>query len=88
MLNSQHIYTQGEISALVNLSRLLGGFSVSYFQVPWATKNGALQTFGVEAAVVISLFLLVIPFMQLKGSYLRVSDDAEIRRVIRATTCF
>ncbi|KAG6864578.1 hypothetical protein C0991_008512 [Blastosporella zonata] len=26
------------------------GFAVAYFQVPWAAKNGALQTFGVEAA--------------------------------------
>jgi len=41
---------QGEISALLNISRVLGGFSVAYFQVPWATKHGALQTFGCEAA--------------------------------------
>lgn len=46
---------QGEISALVNLARTLGGFSVAYFQVPWATKHGALQTFGVEAACAISV---------------------------------
>jgi len=43
-------WLQGEVSALINLARTLGGFSVAYFQVPWATKNGALQTFGVEAA--------------------------------------
>jgi len=47
---------QGEISALVNLARTLGGFSVAYFQVPWATKHGALQTFGVEAACAISVY--------------------------------
>ena len=41
---------QGEISALINLTRTLGGFAVAYFQVPWAEKYGALQTFGVEAA--------------------------------------
>jgi hypothetical protein len=41
---------QGEISALLNLVRVLGGFSVAYFQVPWALKHGALQTFGCEAA--------------------------------------
>jgi hypothetical protein len=41
---------QGEISALLNLARVLGGFSVAYFQVPWAVKHGALQTFGCEAA--------------------------------------
>ena len=46
---------QGEISALLNLARTLGGFSVAYFQVPWAIKHGALQTFGCEAAYVVFL---------------------------------
>jgi len=46
---------QGEISALLNLARVLGGFSVAYFQVPWAEEHGALQTLGCEAAYVISL---------------------------------
>ena len=46
---------QGEISALLNLARTLGGFSVAYFQVPWAIKHGALQTFGCEAAYVVCL---------------------------------
>nr|ANC28061.1 major facilitator superfamily [Polyporus umbellatus] len=62
---------QGEISGLINLARTLGGFSVAYFQVPWATKHGALQTFGVEAAIVAGLFLLVVPALQLKGAVLR-----------------
>ena len=43
----------GEISALLNLARMLGGFSVAYYQVPWAIKYGALQTLGCEAAYVI-----------------------------------
>ncbi|KAI0646132.1 MFS general substrate transporter [Trametes meyenii] len=64
---------QGEISALINLARTLGGFSVAYFQVPWAMKNGALQTFGVEAAIVVALFLLIVPPLQLRGGPLRVS---------------
>ncbi|KAH0581678.1 hypothetical protein H2248_011371 [Termitomyces sp. 'cryptogamus'] len=62
---------KGEISALINLARTLGGFSVAFFQVPWATKNGAIQTFGVEAAVVIGLFLMVVPVLQIKGRRLR-----------------
>lgn len=41
---------QGEISALLNLARTLGGFSVAYFQVPWATKRGPLEALGCEAA--------------------------------------
>lgn len=40
----------GEISSLINLTRTLGGFSVAYFQVPWAERHGALQVFGCEAA--------------------------------------
>jgi len=62
---------QGEISALINLARTLGGFSVAYFQVPWALKHGAIQTFGCEAAIVTGLFLLFIPLLQWKGSDLR-----------------
>ncbi|KAF7430350.1 hypothetical protein PC9H_006055 [Pleurotus ostreatus] len=64
---------QGEISALLTVSRILGGFSVAYYQVPWAEKHGALQTFGVEAAIVVGLFILIVPFLQWKGSSLRVS---------------
>ncbi|KAF8999157.1 MFS general substrate transporter [Cyathus striatus] len=61
----------GEISALLNLVRALGGFSIAYFQVDWASKKGALQTFGVEAAIVAGLFLIIIPVLQWKGRALR-----------------
>lgn len=69
------ITEQGETSALLNLSRILGGFSVTYFQVPWATKHGALQTFGCEAAAGAGLFLIIVPLLQIKGRYLRVSSS-------------
>ncbi|KAF8799750.1 MFS general substrate transporter [Phlegmacium glaucopus] len=62
---------QGEISGLLNLCRTLGGFSVAFFQVPWAEKHGALQTLGCEAAIVVGLFLLIVPVLQWKGRYLR-----------------
>ncbi|KAJ7347580.1 MFS general substrate transporter [Mycena albidolilacea] len=61
----------GEVSALINLARVLGGFSVAYFQIPWALKDGALQVLGVEAAIVAGLFLLVVPVLQIKGRMLR-----------------
>lgn len=51
---------------------------MAYFQVPWAAKNGALQTFGVEAAIVAALFLLIVPALQLRGSSLRVSTLTEL----------
>ncbi|KAK0192767.1 major facilitator superfamily domain-containing protein [Armillaria mellea] len=80
MINTVAIYAycndcfpkhQGEISALINLARVLGGFAVAYFQVPWAEKHGALQTFGCEAAIVAGLFVLIIPAMQIYGRNLR-----------------
>jgi len=62
---------QGEISALINLARTLGGFGVAFFQVPWASEHGAFQVFGVEAAIVTGLFFIVVPPLQLKGRVLR-----------------
>ncbi|KAI0793044.1 MFS general substrate transporter [Irpex lacteus] len=72
-LNDSFPKYKGETSALLNLVRVLGGFSVTYFQVPWANKHGALQVFGCEAAIAAGLFILVVPVLQLKGQYLRVS---------------
>ncbi|KAK0215608.1 major facilitator superfamily domain-containing protein [Armillaria fumosa] len=80
MINTVAIYAycndcfpkqQGEASALINLARILGGFAIAYFQVPWATKHGALQTFGCEAAIVAGLFVLIIPAIQIHGRSLR-----------------
>ncbi|PBK79305.1 MFS general substrate transporter [Armillaria gallica] len=80
MINTVAIYAyrndcfpkhQGEISALINLARVLGGFAVAYFQVPWAEQHGALQTFGCEAAIVAGLFVLIIPSIQIYGRSLR-----------------
>ncbi|KAI0039715.1 hypothetical protein FA95DRAFT_1684165 [Auriscalpium vulgare] len=62
---------QGEVSALISFARTFGGFFVAYFQIPWARKHGALQTFGVEAAIVASLFVLVVPALQLYGRHWR-----------------
>jgi MFS family permease len=70
-LNDSFPKNAGEISALVNLARTLGGFSVAYFQIPWAEKHGAIQTFGVEAAICVGLFVLMVPLLQLKGRTLR-----------------
>ncbi|OJA10123.1 hypothetical protein AZE42_11554 [Rhizopogon vesiculosus] len=77
----------GEVSALLNFARSMGGFAVAYFQVPWATKSGGLVVFGTEAAQVISIltldhpnglyrlviamFLIAVPMTQLKGGYFR-----------------
>ncbi|KAI3616836.1 mfs transporter [Moniliophthora roreri] len=63
---------QGEVSAVLNLMRTMGGFSVAYYQVPWSEQHGALQTFGLEAGIVCGIFILVVPILQLKGREIRV----------------
>ncbi|KDR72644.1 hypothetical protein GALMADRAFT_252806 [Galerina marginata CBS 339.88] len=69
---------QGEISGLLNLFRTLGGFSVAFYQIPWAEKHGALQTLGCEAAIVAGCFLLVVPFLQWKGRSLRAKFSTSL----------
>ncbi|KAI0718358.1 MFS general substrate transporter [Cerioporus squamosus] len=80
MINTSAIYAycndcfpryQGEISALLNLARSLGGFGVAYFQVDWVMQHGALQAFGTEAGIVAALFVLIVPVLQIKGRWLR-----------------
>lgn len=70
----------GEISALVNQARTIGGFAIPYFQVTWATKHGTLQTFGCEAAIIAGLFFLIIPFLQWKGKQIRNKFSMPVRR--------
>jgi hypothetical protein len=43
---------QGEVSALFNFFRTMGGFAVVYFQQPWLAASGGFQVFGCEAAFV------------------------------------
>ncbi|BGP31424.1 hypothetical protein JCM10296v2_003188 [Rhodotorula toruloides] len=42
----------GEVSAAVNLSRTISGFSVGYLQAPWGAKMGYDVSFGIQAAIV------------------------------------
>ncbi|KAJ7229561.1 major facilitator superfamily domain-containing protein [Mycena haematopus] len=80
MLNTTAIYAylqdsfpghQGEVSALFNFFRTMSGFAVIYFQAPWLEANGGFQVFGCEAAVVVLLFILIVPLMQWKGAAMR-----------------
>ncbi|KAK5046468.1 hypothetical protein LTR84_008271 [Exophiala bonariae] len=54
----------GEVSALINLARLLGGFSVGYFQLQWGEKSGYNVTFGVQAAIV-AAGIMIIPLLHI-----------------------
>ncbi|KAF8190668.1 MFS general substrate transporter [Mycena galopus ATCC 62051] len=80
MLNTTAIYAylqdsfpghQGEVSALFNFFRTISGFAVIYFQAPWLEAKGGFQVFGCEAAVVVALFILIVPLVQWKGSAMR-----------------
>lgn len=59
-----------EVGALVNLSRVTGGFIISYFQVQWVTKVGAEAAFGTQAAICVAV-LPIIVVLQIFGKRLR-----------------
>ncbi|KAK9436368.1 MFS transporter [Metarhizium brunneum] len=60
----------GEVAGWLNLSRVAGGFIISYFQVRWAEDMGAIKSFGIQAAICFgALFLIVL--LQLYGKQLR-----------------
>lgn len=72
-LNNCFPTRQGETSALINWARVLGGFAVPFYQLPWseAPSGGPLKVFAMEGAVGAGLFLLIVPFLQVYGSRLR-----------------
>ncbi|GAA6000919.1 hypothetical protein JCM10207_004719 [Rhodosporidiobolus poonsookiae] len=70
-LNNCFPTRQGEVSALINFARTLGGFAVPYYQTPWALANGPMNVFGMEAGVGAALFVLIIPALQKFGPALR-----------------
>ena len=49
-----------ELGGWINFARCFGGFSVGYFQQPWATRVGAAESFGVQAAIVVVAAIPVI----------------------------
>ena len=60
----------GEVAAWLNFARVAGGFIISYFQVEWAQKTGAKESFGVQAAICLFAFLFII-VLQMYGKRLR-----------------
>ncbi|EED15932.1 MFS transporter, putative [Talaromyces stipitatus ATCC 10500] len=42
------------VSAIINMWRTCGGFSVGYFQASWIARNGVGVVFGIQAAVVVA----------------------------------
>ena len=60
----------GEVAGWLNLSRVAGGFIISYFQVEWAQKQGAIRSFGIQAAICFGAFFLIV-LLQFYGKKLR-----------------
>ncbi|OBT75528.1 hypothetical protein VF21_04896 [Pseudogymnoascus sp. 05NY08] len=42
----------GEVAVFINFMRVIGGFSVGYFQQPWGLAIGFDVSFGIQAAIV------------------------------------
>jgi hypothetical protein len=61
---------QGELSALLNLWRVMLGFAVTYFEVPWSLKSGALIEFGTQAGIIL-FATCILSFVHLNGVKLR-----------------
>ncbi len=61
----------GEVCAWLNMSRTVGGFIVSYFQVTWAEAQGTKLSFGIQGAVCAGAVVLVV-VLQVWGKRLRV----------------
>ncbi|KAJ7457480.1 major facilitator superfamily domain-containing protein [Mycena latifolia] len=89
MLNTTAIYAYlhdcfpghcGEASALFNFFRTICGFAVVYFQAIWLETKGGFQVFGCEAAIVVGLFILIVPLVQLKGATMRVCPSSSTPR--------
>lgn len=60
----------GEVCALINLARVMFGFSVGYFQTEWVLAQGADVTFGLQGTVVVVASLIVV-FLHFYGHKLR-----------------
>lgn len=60
----------GEVSALINLGRVVSGFSVGYFQQEWGLAQGFDVSFGIQGAVCAASFGLLL-ILQIYGARLR-----------------
>ncbi|EXJ67941.1 uncharacterized protein A1O5_08555 [Cladophialophora psammophila CBS 110553] len=60
----------GELSAWFNFSRVIGGFSVAYYQQAWGQNAGFDVSFGIQAAIAGAAGLIIL-FLQLYGERLR-----------------
>lgn len=65
----------GEISAWFNFARVIGGFSVAYYQQDWGHRTGFDVSFGIQAAITGSAVVLLL-ILQVYGERLRAKGGA------------
>ncbi|MCJ1408110.1 hypothetical protein MMC19_002183 [Ptychographa xylographoides] len=59
-----------EVAGYLNFARVVGGFSIGYFQQPWGAAQGYGISFGIQAAIV-GAALIILCFLQTCGGWLR-----------------
>jgi hypothetical protein len=63
----------GKVGSWLNQSRKLGGFTISYVQVRWANASGTERSFGIQAAICVVVFVIII-ILQIYGKRMRVNS--------------
>ncbi|KAF2205365.1 MFS general substrate transporter [Delitschia confertaspora ATCC 74209] len=59
-----------EVAGLLNFARVIAGFGVGYFQMPWGLKDGFGLSFGIQA-IIVAVAVLIIILLQVYGGRLR-----------------
>lgn len=60
----------GEVSGFLNFARVIGGFTVGYFQQPWGAASGYGVSFGIQAAIVAAAVGILV-ILQVFGKRMR-----------------
>jgi MFS family permease len=60
----------GEVMGFMNLARVMGGFSVGYYQQQWGMQSGFNVSFGIQA-VVVAAALGIVVLLQIFGKSVR-----------------
>lgn len=60
----------GEIAACINLGRTLGGFIITYYEIPWVKSEGVQTVMGIQSGTIGASFLIIV-VLSLFGKQLR-----------------
>lgn len=60
----------GEIASWINFGRAMGGFIITYYEVPWVNSMDAQNMMGIQAGVIAASFFIIV-VLQMFGKQLR-----------------